>query len=59
MCKLIEEMLNETIRETEITITIEVCREFGMDEERIEERIISKFNLSEVEALEYMQKKSA
>ncbi len=63
MCKMLEEMRNEAVQEAKMPITIaaaiDTCRDLGLGEQEIKERIISKFNLSEVEALEYMQKKSA
>ncbi len=59
MCKMLEEMRNEAVEKATIPITIKAYRAIGMSEQEIKEWIISNFNLSEVEALEYMQKKSA
>ncbi|MCD8158722.1 MAG: PD-(D/E)XK nuclease family transposase [Clostridiales bacterium] len=75
MCKILEDMRNEVAREVEqrvtqevtkkvskdtaILTTIENFREFGIEEAAIEEKIISKFELSREAAKEYMLGKSA
>ncbi len=67
MCKMLEDMVNEAAAQAAqkaaiaatIAATIDVYLEFNMSAQEIKERIISKFDLSEAEALEYMLRKSA
>ncbi len=55
MCKLMEDMRNETA----IWSAIETARQFGISDDAILDNIMSRFNLTESEAKEYMLKKSA
>ncbi len=67
MCYAIEYLVNEAsekaakeaAKEASILTTIENFREFGFDDKMIEEKIMSKFNLSQEKAKEYMLGKSA
>ncbi|MCD7854097.1 MAG: Rpn family recombination-promoting nuclease/putative transposase [Clostridiales bacterium] len=59
MCYAIEYLVNEAAEKASILTTIENFREFGVDDKMIEEKIMSKFNLSQEKAKEYMLGKSA